>query len=317
MPARSGTSRAAIAKTALPIDDTIRMPWTAATGAEETVVRPALAILFRLALGQAADAYTSRFLRYERTGRAGLGWHWPSFLLPSAWAFYRKLWLSGAVFAGLPFLGAAAFAAVEPAVAESTLAWLAGAVAAIWLLPAVTAALLANGLLYRHVKRRVEWAEAGCQRIDEVATLLAARHATAPWAAVLFGGAALVLGATVLAPRVSALYQDQLVRTRVAASLAAVRPLQAAIEDAWLHKVSFPRMPDYAAAAHELGLAWRGVVNISPVSGRLRLDLGPALPELHGKTILLAPAIDSQQQVQWFCVPVDVPRRYLPRECVS
>jgi hypothetical protein len=130
-------------------------------------------------------------------------------------------------------------------------------VAAIWLLPAVIAALLANGLLYRHVKRRVEWAEAGCQRTDEAAALLAARHATSPWAAVLLGGVALALGGVVLAPRVSALYQDQLVRTRVAASLAAVRPLQALIEDAWLHRVSLPHLPDFTSAANDLGAAWR------------------------------------------------------------
>jgi hypothetical protein len=237
--------------------------------------------------------------------------------VPSAWAFYRKLWLPGAAFACLPFAGAAAFAALERAVGESTLAWLAGATAAIWLLPAAIAALMANGLLYRHVRRRVRCAEAGCRRMDEVAGLLAARSATSHWAAVLLGGAALVLGGIVLAPRLSALYQDQLVRTQVAASLAAVRPLQAVIEDAWLRRVSLPRVPDYAAAVHELGAVWRGMVNVSPVTGRLRLDLGPALPELHGKTILLAPALDSRQQVQWFCVPIDVPQKYLPRECAS
>jgi hypothetical protein len=54
---------------------------------------------------------------------------------------------------------------------------------------------------------------------------------------------------------------------------------------------------------------------VSPVSGRVRVDLGAYHPELDGKAILLAPAVDPEQRVRWICVPVDVPRRYLPPPC--
>jgi len=42
-----------------------------------------------------------------------------------------------------------------------------------------------------------------------------------------------------------------------------------------------------------VALRWSGVlddVNVSPINGRVRLGLGPSVPELWGKTILLAPA---------------------------
>ncbi len=298
----------------LALGDTIRMPWNTGSGTEETVVRPALAILFRLALGPAADDYGPRFLRYERRGGARLGWHWPALLFGSVWAFYRKLWLTGIFFACLPLIGVALFASVARVVGDSTLHWTVMAIAAIWLVPAIIAALLANRQLYRHVKRRVEWAEARCQRVDEAASSISAHHPTSLAAALVFGGAALASGAMAVAPRVSTLYHEQIVRVSIAGTLAAIRPLQAAIEDAWRSGVSLSRPLGYAAKAAAAGTP-PGGLTVSPVNGRVRLELGPQSPELRGKAILLAPAVDPQQQVRWICVPVDVPRKYLPDDC--
>ena len=84
----------------LPIGDTVRMPWDSAGG--ERVVRPALAVLYRMAVGPAADYYVPRFLRFEWTGRAFPSWHWPSFWLPGIWAFYRKLWALGSAGVDVP-----------------------------------------------------------------------------------------------------------------------------------------------------------------------------------------------------------------------
>ena len=125
------------------LGDTVRMPWAGADA--ERVVRPALAVLYRMAVGPRADYYVPRFLAFERTRRSVPSWHWPSFFLPSVWAFYRKLWVAGIVFALLPFAGAAAFAAIEPALGESNAAWLALAALCIWFVPCVVPALLANG----------------------------------------------------------------------------------------------------------------------------------------------------------------------------
>jgi hypothetical protein len=47
----------------------------------------------------------------------------------------------------------------------------------------------------------------------------------------------------------------------------------------------------------------------------VRLALDSSIPELSGRSILLAPAIDRWLQVRWICIPVDIPERYLPQEC--
>ena len=48
---------------------------------------------------------------------------------------------------------------------------------------------------------------------------------------------------------------------------------------------------------------------------QVRIALGPTVPELSGKTILLSPSRGADDHVQWLCVPVDIPARYLPKEC--
>ena len=56
-------------------------------------------------------------------------------------------------------------------------------------------------------------------------------------------------------------------------------------------------------------------MNVSVANGRVRLALDSSIPELSGRSILFAPAIDRRSQVRWICIPVDIPERYLPQEC--
>ena len=63
------------------------------------------------------------------------------------------------------------------------------------------------------------------------------------------------------------------------------------------------------------GAALIDEVDVHPRSGRIKLALGPDVPALDGKTILIAPTRDANDRWQWMCIPVDIPRRWLPREC--
>ena len=303
------------AATVTPMGDTIRMPWMPDAESADIVVRPGLAILFRMALGAAAEGYANRFMRYERTGHGSLRWHWSALLFPAPWAFYRKLWWPGVAFAVLPLAGAALFAWLDPAFGESAPAWLACAVVMVWLLPAIAAALCADSLLYQRIRRQVRAAEAASERTDEVAAILCAERPTAMWAALVFGGAALALLLAVAVPGLRVLYDQHVVRGQVAAGLAAVAPLQRQVEESWQRSASIPRRPDYAAVQAQRGATFLDTVDLSPASGRVRLVLGSALGELAGKALLLAPAVDARQQIHWYCIAVDTPERFLPQDC--
>jgi hypothetical protein len=292
------------------------MPWLP-TGTAETVVRPALAILYRLVLGRFAERWAARFLHYERDGRVPLRWHWPAFPFPAAWAFYRKLWVSGAAFALLPVACAFAFARLDPAIGDAPLTWLAYAVFFVWGVPGAIGALSANRLLFRGVRRDVARAEAATARTDEVASILCARRRTAPWRAIALGSAALAIVANVAVPLLEGLHDQRLVRARVAAGVAAAAPLKRQVEEQWQRTGSLPRRPDYAAVRAERGGAYVDTVELSPTTGRVRIGLGPAAGEAAGKSLLLAPAVDAARRIHWYCIPVDVPARLLPSECRS
>jgi Protein of unknown function (DUF2628) len=282
---------------------------------EETRVRPALAVLYRVAVGPSADYYAPRFLRYEKSGHGAPGWHWPSFWLPSVWAFYRKLWFVGFLFALLPIAGAFAFGALAARIDHASVPWLLGAAVLIWLLPGVIPALVANSLLYRRVRRIVQRAEASTGSAAQVASLLARRSPVSIGAALMLGGGALMLAAQVIAPGVRTAWFEHEVRTHLAAALASVRPVQKQIEDSWERFRAIPRLIDATALRTQAAAAFLDEVSFRPANGRLRLALGPSIPELFGRSILLAPAVDSLQHIEWLCIPIDIPAQYLPKEC--
>jgi len=295
--------------------DTIQLRGQSTADARRAGIRPALAVLFRLAVGPAADYYAPRFLSYERAGRGAPGWNWPSFLLPSVWAFYRKLWLAGFTFALLPVAGAFAFAAIADRIDNATLPWLLGAILAIWFLPGVLPAIVANSLVYRRVRKIVARAEASASSVSQVASQLARRSPTSLAAGLLLGGATLMLAALVVAPSLRGAWFEHEVRAKVTAALASVQPLQQQVEDSWDQVRAIPLRLDVDALRLQAATAFFDEVSFRPANGRLRLGLGRSIPELFGHSILLAPAVDASQQIQWMCIPVDIPAKYLPKEC--
>ena len=193
-------------------------------------MRPALAVLFRIAVGPSADRYVRRFLAFERTGHGRPGWHWPSFLFPGVWAFYRKLWVIGLLFALLPIAGALGFAAIEPTFERADFIWIACAIVAVWILPGVLPALLADSLLYNHCRYLVWRAESGTQGAADAVHELRRRAPTSIGAALLLGGGALVGMLGVVVPPMHSAYVEAGVRAQVKQVLGAVRGLEEDIE---------------------------------------------------------------------------------------
>jgi hypothetical protein len=295
--------------------DTIELPALIPGDRPERVVRPTLAVLFRLAVGPAADYYTPRFLRYESAGHGAPGWHWSALLLQSVWAFYRKLWLPGIFYALLPAAGALAFLSFAQALDDWSIPWLLCAAVTIWLIPGVIAAVLSTPLLYGRIRRLVLRAERVSGDPAKAASLLASHRSTSLIAALIFGIGALFVALSPVAPRVLTAYAEHVVRLQIAASLAALSPLKREVEEQWSY---FAAMPRPLADAADVARRWTQFfddVTVNPITGRLRVGLGPSRPELWGKTILLAPATDWLQRIHWTCIPIDIPRDYLPKEC--
>ena len=280
----------------------------------ERRVRPTLAVLYRLAVGPAADYYAPRFLQFEQAGHAKPGWHWAALLVPPVWAFYRKLWICGVVYALMPVLGALAVRAVGERFDDWNIPWLIGAAMLIWLLPSLLAATLADSLLYRRIRRLVRRAEASTPTPALAAKAISERSPTSGAAGLLLGVGSIVLALGIAAPDMLRAYAEHAVRTELSQTLASLKVVQQQVEDRYergARPIAHGDVPLHPST-------WARLLedmSVNPATGRLRLSLGPAVPELWGKTVLLAPALDVFQRVRWFCIPVDIPEKYLPKEC--
>jgi hypothetical protein len=266
-----------------------------------------------MAVGPGADYYAPRFLEFERVGWSMPGWNWAALLAPAIWAIYRRLWWAAVAFAAWPLLAIAAMWWQTPHLADAGTATIAAIGIFVWLIPGIAAALAGNALVYRKARRLVLYAEARTARTDKAAHWLSRCDVVAPLAAAVAATTMLLtLGATV--PRIESAYADAVVRSRIADGLAAVAPLQRQLEGWFLSRLPADAPPPEVVESQPGALAL-AAVNVSPESGRVRLALGSWIPELAGRSILLAPAIDRRLRVQWICIPVDVPEKYLPQEC--
>ncbi len=299
----------------VPTLDSIVFPPFVREHQDERRVRPALAVLFRVAVGPHPDYYVRRFVKYERTGVSAPSWHWPAFFFPSLWAFYRKLWAYGVACALLPMIGAAAFGAVGAWLGDSSVAWWTGALLCVWCMPAVVSGVFANTFYYRHVRGLVRQAERSTRSPEAAARRLVNRSATDPVAGALFGTAALLLVASLAGARLQSAYHQHGVRSKVAQAIAAMKPLQRQVEDYWTSARSLPQRPDYGAVRAQHAYPLVQAFELSRRNGRVRFDLGPAVPELQGRSILLAPAVDAWQKLRWLCIPIDIPVVYVPKAC--
>jgi hypothetical protein len=76
-----------------------------------------------------------------------------------------------------------------------------------------------------------------------------------------------------------------------------------------------PRQTGHPSVRASAGAALIEDVNVNPGTGRIKVALRAEVPELGGKTILIAPTRDEENRWQWMCVPVDIPKRWLPTRC--
>jgi hypothetical protein len=281
----------------------------------DRVIRPALFVLFRIATGPSADYYGPRFIAFERAGQPRAGWHWPALFAPAVWAFYRKLWIAGVIFALLPLAGAFAMAEIAPWLDDFTAMWLACALLLTIVLPGISGAALANALLYRRVRRCIRRAEALAESASQVATRVGGTAPVSPYGAVVLGTLAVMLFVGGVGPVLGDAYNDHAVRVKVGKALVGAAPIKEQIEDSWAAFKRWPRPGFALQIPARAGAVLFNEVVVDPSTGRVKLDVGSSIPELGGKAILLVPTVDDAERVRWFCIPIGIPDRYLPQVC--
>jgi hypothetical protein len=184
----------------------------------------------------------------------------------------------------------------------------------VWLFPSLLSALSADALLWGRVRRDVARAETGARSATKAVQVLSSGAPTSPASAIALGGGAIVLAATLLGPPIRAEYVAHAARDAVTAALTSMRIVQEAVESAWDRTGTLAHARNVGTLLAQNDGAYVGDVAVTS-SGRVRMSLGPSVPGAAGKSIVLAPTVDEQKRINWMCVPVDIPARFLPEAC--
>jgi hypothetical protein len=174
---------------------------------------------------------------------------------------------------------------------------------------------MAHSLLYRRIRRLVRRAEAHSINAADAARVITERDPTSGVGGLLLGVGAIAMALGLAAPDLFNAWSEHTVREQVSATLAAVKDVQQKVEERYERTGRPPQQRDELPLTPTAWARMLDELSLNPATGRLRLSLGPAVPELWGKTLLLAPALDVFQRVRWYCIPIDIPSKYLPKEC--
>ena len=158
---------------------------------------------------------------------------------------------------------------------------------------APSARSVGNTLLYRRTRRLVRDAEALTTQTDKAARWLSRRTVIAPVTSRgddSFHGRRAGRGAsrTCNPPTPTRWFERASSKC-----IAAIQPLQRQLEE-WFISRSPTDAPTIDMADAQPGAESLEKVSVSLTNGRVRLALGSSIPELSGRSILLAPAIDRQ-----------------------
>ena len=190
--------------------------------------------------------------------------------------------------------------------------WIVCAIAAVWILPASFPPCCRFDF-YGHVRYVVAKAErARAARATPCTTRQALAHLRGR--RVVPGRRGILAMIAVMVPSLHDAYVDLGIRARVEQAIDAVHGLEDEIEADWFTARLLPRQTDHPSIVAHQGAAIIDDVNVHPPPA-IKLALGPGVPALDGKTILIAPTRDVNDQWKWLCIPVDIPQRWLPKQC--
>jgi hypothetical protein len=185
----------------------------------------------------------------------------------------------------------------------------------LWVLPGVFPALLADSLLYGHVRYVVSKTEQGARSATDAVQQLAKRSPTSAFAAGLLGGGGIVAMLAVVVPSLYDAYVDLEIRSRVEQAINSVRGLEDEIEIGWFTTRLLPRQTEHPSCSPIRAQRSSTTFTCIRKPAGSSWHLVPTSRRWRGKTILIAPTRDADDRWKWMCIPVDIPKRWLPKDC--
>ena len=268
---------------------------------------------YRAVVGTKNQAYyLSRFSRFDADAKSGVSWHWPAFFVSFYWLLYRKMWRNALIYFFLPYLvlilfgilGAIAGKSAEAVAGIGYLVFL----AAIFLLPP----MFANAWYYKHCKKKILDAKASSNDQQRQLGELSGRGGTSNVILILVFvfGFVFVLG--ILAAVTIPAYQDYVMRARTTEAAAFGTRAAESVAQYFYQNKQTPSSLEQSGFATALPQSLKKI-GVDPKNGIVTLTLAGGL--LDGKSLLMQPSLNADNQITWQCLSQEIQDKYLPRQC--
>lgn len=286
--------------------------------------------LYRAAVGEpSADYYVPKFLRFDQPGASKLSWNWAAFFpfVSLFWFFYRRMYGYWAVFCLLIPLGINVCGVIAIATwRNARVLWLVEIAALAYRF--VVVPMLANGLYYRHIKRRIGLLRVRVPDPSMHVGVLGNLPHTSPVACAVLAVLLVPIFGLMTAVAIPA-YQMYTVRAEVSEDLLLLKPMERAVSDHFRSKGRWP------ADLADLGMSPPGADDVASIDlshGTLSMTFGNRANRMIAGTVLsLRPSLLAGSLV-WTCgyaqsagadpwtgaadpSRTDIDARYLPRVC--
>ena len=270
---------------------------------------------YKAAIGPKNQSYyLSIFQRFENDGKAGVSWHWPAFFITFYWLLYRKMWRNALIYFFLPYLvmiplviiGAMAGNAANAVIGFGYFLYLVG----IFLLPP----LYANTLYYQHCNKKIIEAKASSHDMQRQLGELSGKGGTSNVALIIVLVFAFIAAIGILAAIAIPAYQDYTTRARLAEAASVGNSAAESIAQYYYQHQAVPSSLDVAGFTASLPSS---VKNIAVDSQNGIVSITMATAPIEGKELLLVPSLDTNNQITWKCMSLEIPDKYLPRQCLQ
>lgn len=270
---------------------------------------------YKAAIGPNNTAYyLQRFAEFDRRGKAGIGWHWPAFLVTFYWLLYRKMWLNAFLYWLSPYVLMVPFFVLVALLGDDqagVVVFVVGYVlyiAAFMLLPP----LFGDALYYRHCKAKIaEVRQAGGSPERQLGEL-AGKGGTSNVAIFILLGFGLLMMLAVLAAIAIPAYQDYTVRAKIAQGLETAAEAKLAVAETYAATGAVPADNAQAGYVFEVASPEVSDIRIEP-DGVVRVQM--AVDPIDGGSLVLEPSEGADGSIEWTCSSPDIEGRYLPSTC--
>jgi Tfp pilus assembly protein PilE len=258
------------------------------------------------------DYYLNHFNQFDKNGKAGITWNWPALFVPFYWFLYRKMWLNALIYFFLPYIAILPIAVIAGVAGNSAEAVVNISIvlyfAALFLLPP----MYANTLYYNHCNIKIREAQASSRDTQRQLGELKGRGGTSRivWILALIFVFVFVVG--ILAAIAIPAYQQYTVRARTSQAIIIGNAAAESVETYYHQHRKIPTTLSAAGFSAPLPPSVKEV-SVDNQTGAISITM--ASDPIAGQSFQLMPSVDANDQIIWKCMSVDIPEKYLPRQC--